>query len=269
MTEGDDVTYPVASTAGFESVADRITAARVRGERVLLTAECETEYDGKAVAELTAGDRDVIVKQDGGLTVHAPTGTKPQNWLGSGATLSTRVVAGAEHPGDNDEPRLLLRGRDGSGGSVDELDVYVSTVYHLDARRLADHGAKDISGVEADLKAALLADPDDIEPGFRVEEDEYDTGAGPVDIVGRDADGTRTLVELKQRAIDPEAVHQLRRYCEADTPDGATDSVRGIVVGPGISDDAAALADDYGYDFVERDPPRQISRDTATLDEFL
>lgn len=255
----DDTAKPL------DAALDEIQDGRARNARIILTGECTTTYDGKAVGSLSDGDRDIIVKQDGSLSVHAPEGVKPQNWLDSGGHIETRLVD--SHP-DADGEALLIQGRKSSGDTVEELTIVVNTVYSVQSRRLVDGQTKELSGTEADLKERLLDDPELIEDGFRVEEDEYATGSGPADIFGYDSDGNPCLVELKQRQVSVDAVRQLQDYINSVTKDGSDEDFRGLLIAPDISERAQERADDHGFTFVSRDPRRKTASETTTLDQF-
>jgi endonuclease len=45
----------------------------------MLVARCEIAYHGRAVTRLGAGDRVILLKQDGSLCVQADMGLKPLN----------------------------------------------------------------------------------------------------------------------------------------------------------------------------------------------
>ena len=47
---------------------------------VLVIGNCRVDYEGRASSTLEWGERITIVKQDGSVLVHRPTGYEPVNW---------------------------------------------------------------------------------------------------------------------------------------------------------------------------------------------
>jgi len=54
---------------------------------VTFSARCEIEYEGRAKSFLPKGDRLIIVKSDGTLLIHQPTGNRPINYMKPGTTF--------------------------------------------------------------------------------------------------------------------------------------------------------------------------------------
>ncbi|MFB6176999.1 MAG: endonuclease NucS domain-containing protein, partial [Halobaculum sp.] len=113
-----------------------------------------------------------------------------------------------------------------------------------------------VAGTESDLRERLLDDPSLIADGFEISGTERESEAGPIDVFGTDADDRPTVVELKRRRVGPDAVGQLGRYVSAierEYPDGT--DVRGILVAPSVTERAAGLLDEDGFEHVALDPP--------------
>lgn len=112
-------------------------------------------------------------------------------------------------------------------------------------------GSNESGGTHDDLMDRLLDDPDLLEPGFRPLATERETPAGPIDLLGEDADGRTVAVELKVRRAGPDAVGQLDRYVDALERDLHADAlVRGILAAPSVTDRAADLLDERDLEFV-------------------
>jgi len=249
---------PCMSDLTLSDSESEIREARKRDSTIVLAVNCEVQYDGRANSDLGGGDRLLVLKPDGTVLVHGPEKSKPRNWM-TGASYTFGL--------EGDE--LAIHAEQSSSEGVEELDIWVADVYDIITERLLDDREKSLAGTEADLKSRLVDNPELIEEGFRVESTEWETGAGPVDIFGYDSDGNAVLAELKRRQIDPEAVHQLRRYLEVGFEDDFVESeVRGIVVAPSISEQAMDLVEEYGFVFVEEDPRRKVSSETTSLSEF-
>ncbi|SEH36682.1 hypothetical protein SAMN05192561_10151 [Halopenitus malekzadehii] len=251
-----------------------------RGALITVFGACSVEYRGRAASSLGPGDRLLILKPDGAALVHTDEQRTPVNWQPPGSTHHAAVRDG----------RLRVRSERSSPDET--LIVRFSTVHQLSA--MAVTGGRDlaVTGSEADLRRRILADPALIEPGFEPTAIERDSAAGPMDVFGVDAAGTPVVLELKRRRVGPSAVSQLGRYVDAvaeersaaataddpdsDDPDAAdsgtaadasdTDRVRGILVAPSITDRAAELLADRGFEHVALDPPAPAGDDTGADD---
>ncbi|WP_280535371.1 endonuclease NucS [Halopenitus sp. POP-27] len=247
-----------------------------RGALITVFGTCSVEYRGRAASSLGPGDRLLILKPDGAALVHTDEQRTPVNWQPPGSTHHAAVRDG----------RLRVRSERSSPDET--LIVRFSTVHQLSA--MAVTGGRDlaVTGSEADLRRRILEDPTLIEPGFEPTAIERDSAAGPMDVFGVDAAGTPVVLELKRRRVGPSAVSQLGRYVDAvaeersaadsedDDPDAAdsgtaadasdTDRVRGILVAPSITDRAAELLADRGFEHVALDPPAPAGDDGGADD---
>jgi RecB family endonuclease NucS len=254
---------------GHEAARDAVEAGLGAGAMVSVFGRCEVEYEGRASSYLGPGDRLVVLKPDGTLLVHTGEQRTPVNWQ----------PPGCEHAASLRGGRLAL-------GSTREtpaetIDVTFDAVHSVSRYRLDDPEELELSGTEADLRERVLAEPSLVEDGFEPAATERATTAGAADVVGTDADGRTTVVELKRRRVGPDAVGQLRRYVDAlrreaataeaaDTETGveagsevggvdASDAgkarsdgggeVRGILVAPSVTDRARRLLDEEGLEF--------------------
>ena len=95
------------------------------------------------------------------------------------------------------------------------------------------------------------------------------TTAGAVDIYGKDADGTPTIVELKRRRVGPDAVGQLNRYVNALKRDlAAGRSVRGLLVAPSVTERAQELLTTEELEFVSLTTEGADTSQPTRLTEF-
>ena len=129
----------------------------------------------------------------------------------------------------------------------------------------------DLQGTEEDLRQQILDDPTLIEPGFRPLATERPTPAGAIDIYGEDEGGAPVVVELKRRRVGPDAVGQLQRYVDALSQrdrNTETRQVRGILVAPSITDRAARLLEQHGFDHIAIEAQTAVPGTTTTLTDF-
>jgi len=237
------------------------------GALVTVHGRCRVVYDGRASSELGPGDRLVVLKPDGAALVHTDEGRTPVNWQPPGSDHAASVRDGA------------LRVRSTRSSPDERLDVTFDEVYQLTAMQPTDESDLSLVGSEADLREAVLAEPTLVADWFEPTATERETSAGPVDVFGRDGAGRPVVVELKRRRVGPDAVGQLRRYVDAverelgvdrdasereasDDRDDATGPppVRGVLVAPSVTDRAAALLDEHGFDHVPLDPDAAADR---------
>ncbi len=243
-----------------------LESAFERGDLISVFGRCTVSYEGRAASELGIGDRLLVLKPDGAALVHTDEGRTPVNWQPPGSTHHATVRGG----------RLRVSSERTSPSET--LVVRFDRVHQLSA--MAVTGGRDLAvhGSEEDLRTRVLERPELVTSGFEPLETERQTAAGPVDVFGVDEEGDPVVVELKRRRVGPDAVGQLARYVEAvreeiaedadagtrrgDDDGGAIDetgtstdgSVTGILVAPSVTDRAADLLSDRGFEHVALAP---------------
>jgi RecB family endonuclease NucS len=215
-----------------------------RGDLITVFGSCTVEYDGRAASSLAAGRRLLVLKPDGTALVHTDEGRTPVNWQ----------PPGCEHRAAVRDGRLRVQSTRDS--PEEELDVRFEAVDQLVAYSVSGRRDVTVAGTESDLRERLLDDPSLIEDGFEISDTERESEAGPIDVFGTDADGRPTVVELKRRRVGPDAVGQLGRYVNAierEYPDGT--EVRGFLIAPSVTERAAGLLAEDGFEHVALGPP--------------
>lgn len=195
-----------------------------------LVGTCEVAYAGRTRTHMPAGTRLVLVKPEGTVLVHGPTGAKPQNWQPAGSSLDAALDGGC----------VVLTAR--RAKQQESLTLRFTSVDLLAALRLtAREGA--MVGTEDDLQALLFAHPELVEPGFVAARRERDSARGYYDLDGHDALGRRLIVEVKRGTAGVSDAQQLWRYVEAlrGSDDHQQAAVRGILVAPTVAPKARAL----------------------------
>ena len=224
----------------------------------MLIGRCTVVYDGRTASAVGPGERLLVLKPDGTLLVHEATSHDPLNWQPPGCTHEAMLV---------DDQLSITSTR---SSPAEEVDVTFERIQLVAAFDLALDSDLSLIGTEEDLRTRIFANPELIEPGFEPLIRERETEAGPVDIYGTDGDGVPTIVELKRRRVGPAAVGQLTRYVEAvgrDLPAGR--EVRGILIAPSVTDRAARLLAETGFDHVALSPPDEHTGSEAMrLTEF-
>ncbi len=203
---------------------------------LLAVGRCQVAYQGRASSTLADGDRVLVVKADGTLLIHTPRGLKPVNWQPPGCAFS--VIES-----DN---LVILQAR--RTQPAETVRVEFRALELLGTTLLDDDTVLDLRGTEFDIRDALRARPELVEPGFRPWERERITERGPMDLYGEDAAGRRVVIEVKRVAAGIAEATQLWRYVEKERTKRGV-GVRGILVAPSASERALALLRDHGLEF--------------------
>ena len=244
-----------------------IEAAFERGDLISVFGRCTVSYEGRAASELGSGDRLLVLKPDGAALVHTDEGRTPVNWQPPGSTHHAAVREGR------------LRVRSERTNPAETLLVRFSEVHQLSAMAVTGGRDLELHGSEEDLRTRILERPALVDAGFEPRETERPSSAGPIDVFGVDDAGTPVVVELKRRRVGPDAVGQLARYVTAvreefgidgneggrgDDPDASAErgdgdetdpvDVRGVLVAPSVTDRAADLLADRGFEHVAIGP---------------
>lgn len=241
MSDGDVEGDPIARSLERPTAAAAASAvddALSRGRVVTLVGECEmARRDGDRRA---SGVHHLLVKPDGTVVVHGRDGTAPVAELSAEEGLEVNAIG--------DALRIDVgAGPDGHHIRFDRVAFLASAAVEPTT---AGSGDEEGSERHADLRSRLVADPDLVEPGFRPLATERETGAGPIDLFGRDDDGRAVVVEVKAHRAGPAAVGQLDRYVAALRRDlHAAAEVRGILIAPSATQRARALLDERGFEF--------------------
>ena len=205
---------------------------------LILIGRCTVAYEGRSASKLGEGDRIVIVKPDGAVLVHRPTGYSPVNWQPDSKLIVFEVEGGA----------LLLR-------SVRERPREVLVVRFTQpplavyAESMEDQAEFVMYVDEHEIRDYLARHPELIEPGLRVVSVERPVEPGFVDLYAVDRQGRTVVIEVKRVTAGRDAVLQLARYVEAFRKRNPRAPVRGILVAPSISKQALSLLNSLGLEY--------------------
>jgi len=233
------------STYAKPSVADAallLKNALSNHQLVVIIGNCWVEYEGRASSTLEPGDRLVVIKADGSVLVHRPTGYEPVNWMPgrynsssksqkqAGCVFQVKITDGGE---------LEVRAARLQPSEV--LNIYFTKVFLLTVSSLIDDGAFSLYVTEYDMKRAILTKPHLIEEGFRPLTAEKDIGkSGFIDVFGEDARGAFLIVEIKRVPAGKDAVLQLDRYVTA-LRGRVNRPIRGMIAAPTFRKEAQPL----------------------------
>ncbi len=225
-----------------------INHALERRESVVFGCNCTIRYSGRAESYLAAGDRIVVIKQDGTLLVHQPEGSTPANYMKNGSS----------HTVNFRDAKIYFKSQ--NLDLKEFMDIEIFNIYFYHSQRLDDDQMLEIAGTEEDMAKMLFNEPSLIEEGFRPLSTEEHTKYGFIDLFGYDKDSVLTVVECKRYNGDLSAVTQLRRYVEKIKDAKGLERVRGILACPKISSHALKMLQDWGFEFRMINPPNYLER---------
>ncbi|MHA1722862.1 MAG: endonuclease NucS [Candidatus Baldrarchaeia archaeon] len=206
-------------------------------KRVLvLIGKCTVEYRGRAKSTLSLGDRILIIKRDGAVLVHRPTGYAPVNYQRSGCIFYAKL----------EENGLKIEAIDQKHNEYMKIVFYdVTLAACLD---LEDRGDFALYVTEEDMRKAILVKPEMLEDGFKPILIEKEVEPGFIDICGLDKNNKLVVVELKRKKADKTAVTQLAKYVN-NIRKKSKREVRGILAAPSITRNAHTLLMSLGLEF--------------------
>ncbi|MDT0264668.1 endonuclease NucS [Streptomyces sp. DSM 44915] len=208
----------------------------------LVIARCSVDYVGRLTAHLPMAPRLVLVKADNSVSVHADDRAyKPLNWMSPPCTLKE---AEAEDGGGRVWTVVNKAG--------EKLIITMEEVLHDSSHELGVDPGLIKDGVEAHLQELLADRMETLGEGWSLIRREYPTAIGPVDILGRDAEGGTVAVEIKRRG-EIDGVEQLTRYLELLNRDPHLAPVQGLFAAQEIKPQARTLATDRGIRCVTLD----------------
>ena len=248
--------------AGYEF----INSAVVQHDLLVVAARCSVVYEGRGASRLGEGDRLIIVKPDGAVLVHRPTGYSPVNWQPDSHVITVEIQGNS----------VLFRSVRKRPREV--LEILMSKIYFA----IAIHGLVDDAEFIEYLDEGEIADylahhPEVIEEGLRIVRRERPVEGGYADIVAVDSEGRYVVIEVKRVTAGREAVKQLHRYVENFRKANPEAKVRGILAAPAITKDALSLLSSLGLEYryidvarIYREVKREKRRSASTsLLEFL
>jgi len=237
---------PTKAVVSLENPEIKQAAELVReglsGRKTLvIIGNCWVEYHGRANSKLEAGERIVMIKEDGSVLVHRPTGYEPVNWQPPGCIFQTHVV--------ND----VLRIRAVRRKPQESVRLFFDRIYLISALNITDSGEFALYASEEDMQKAILLDPSLIEPDFKPISYEKKVEPGFIDVYGIDKDGRFVVVEIKRKTASRDAALQLAKYVES-IRGMVNRQVRGILSAPHMGKGVQKLLATLGLDFKSLDP---------------
>ena len=227
----------------FEQAAQIIREGISEHKAIVLVGNCWVDYKGRASSKLEAGERIIMIKEDGSVLVHRPSGYEPVNWQPAGCLF---------HTSTKNEILLVRAIRRKPSESV---KIFFDKIYLLSVMRLVDAGEFSLYASELDMQKAILLEPQLLEDGFKPISYEKKVEPGFVDLYGVDLEGRLVVAELKRKTAGRIAALQLAKYvnCVKTTTNRV---VRGIIVAPRLAKGVQVLLTSLGLEFKALEPKR-------------
>jgi len=244
----------------LEEALKLVKEALSERKALLIVGNCWVGYRGRASSKLEAGERIVVVKEDGSVLVHRPSGYEPVNWQPPGCLFQSRLAEGVL------EIRAIRQ------KPSESVKLFFDRLYLVSALSLVDAGEFSLYASEEDMQRAILLEPSLIEPNFKPISYEKKVEPGFIDVYGIDEDGRFVVVEIKRKTAGRKAALQLEKYVEA-IKGMVNREVRGVLVAPRLGKGVQRLLMSLGLDFKALDPKAcgaVLTRSkTRKLAEFL
>ena len=243
-----------------EAASEFIKAAVAERKAVIIVGNCWVDYKGRASSKLEPGERIVMIKEDGSVLVHRPSGYEPVNWQPAGCMFQTRVKG------------ETLRVRATRRKPSESVSITFDMIFLVSVMKLVDRGEFSLHASESDMQRAILLDPSLLEEGFEPISYEKKVEPGFVDVYGVDRDGKLVVVELKRRTAGREAALQLAKYV-ACIKTVANRELRGVLVAPRLAKGVHTVLTSLGLEFKALEPKKcaEILRrsETRKLADFF
>jgi RecB family endonuclease NucS len=210
---------------------------------LLLIGSCRVDYKGRANSRLELGERVVMIKEDGSVLVHRPSGYEAVNWQPPGCIFHSRAKDGV----------LLITAI--RRAPAESLRIHFNSLYFIAAMKLRDTGEFSLYASEEDMQKAVLMKPSLIERGFKPISFEKKVEPGFVDVYGLDSEGKLVVVEIKRKAAGRDAALQLSRYVKA-VERVVNRDVRGVLAAPDMTRGTQKLLATLDLTFKPLDPRR-------------
>jgi len=245
---------------GVEEGAEVVKDALSGRKALIIIGNCWVDYEGRASSKLEPGERMVMIKGDGSVLVHRPTGYEPVNWQPPGCLFQSRVF------------KNVLQVRALRQKPPESVRIHFDHIYLLSALSLVDRGEFSLYASEEDMQRAILLKPELIEEGFMPITYEKKVEPGFVDVYGTGRDGKMVVIEIKRKAAGRDSALQLAKYVESIRAT-VNREVRGMLVAPRLAKGVQTLLRTLQLDYKALDPRKCAEvlgeAKTKKISEFL
>lgn len=201
----------------------------------IVVANLSAVYTGRGETVLPPYNRILIVKNDGSVSIHSEKGFKPMNYMTAKNELESSF-------NEQNELVWLFQGKKQESLTVtfheihDEVDLDLGN---------DDPGFSSKAGQESQLQEWLSKRLNEIDGNLRFISREYQTGAGPVDLLAEGADGSYVVVEVK-RVAAINTVGQVLRYVDAMREKHPDRRIDGVIAAVEFKETTLTIAEKKG-----------------------
>ncbi len=190
----------IESMPAIDKAVEVLRKAIASREVIIIVGRCIVDYEGRSRSRLTAGERIVIIKPDGSLLVHRPTGYKPVNWQPDSKIMEAGLKDNMLYiKSIREKPR-------------ETVTIFFDEIKLIYTGKLVDPGEFVMYLDEHEIRDILYEHPEVLEEGLRITEKEKPIGIGYIDLFGIDSKNNPVIIEIKRVTASREAVHQLYQY---------------------------------------------------------
>ncbi|MCS7138862.1 MAG: endonuclease NucS [Crenarchaeota archaeon] len=222
----------MTSMLSLRDAAELVREALGMRKFIAMICMCEAQYMGRARSFLNKGERLIVIKEDTSFLIHRATELEPVNWQPPPNRISVSL-------GEDYLALTVKRIR-----KPEKIMVKVYGFKSFFSDKLSDNGSFHMYLSEKDISENIRKHPELIEDGFRIISTEYREKVGIIDVLGIDARGRRTIVEIKKDKAGKDAVRQVLRYVQ-ETGKG----VRTILLSPHITPEAEKMLRKSGIEY--------------------
>lgn len=237
-----------------EDIDKKVKRSLNSGSIVSIYTRCVVDYSGRSSTDLKEGDRCLLLKPDGVISVQSGEGLRPKNWQPPGGDFSFYY---------EDDTFVVECVRETDSCKEEVVKVYCLEHYGTVCYQYQDDEEIEMIGSEEDMHDRIMKEPDLVEEGFTALENEKSTEVGDIDIYGVDEYSNPVVIEVKRRKAELKHVDQLLRYTDymKKNKDGF---VRGILIAPEASEKTEDLLEKNDLELVKLDPLNVSNSKTST-----
>jgi RecB family endonuclease NucS len=229
----------------------------MNGRRTIIVAgKCTVDYSGRTRSFLPEGDRIIIRKPDGTFLVHTDEKRKPLNWQPPGASCSLSIT----------DEKLLVKTENTSPHEI--IEVEFSEIQTVSTYAIVDDQEIEKFGTEENIQDYVAENPEYVEDGLKIIEDEWKMDVGSVDLFAEDESGNPVIIEIKRRRVGPKAVQQLRRYVEDFENQDNRETPRGILMSPSVTDSARKQIERYNFEHIDVPSNMENKNQSTKITDF-
>lgn len=206
------------------------------------------KYRGRARSTLEDGERIIIIKSDGNVLIHRPSGLEPVNYMASSRRIVPVLFGNSRcyFRTKMTDSALIIDAF--SRRSRESLRVSTSQIYAVLIMDLIDTADFHLYVSEREVQRAILAKPEMVEKSFTPISYEKKIEPGFIDVYGIDKDGKFVVIELKRIRAGSNSVMQLAKYVE-HMRSTMNREVRGILMAPQITKGVQKLLETLGLEY--------------------